>query len=112
MKLQEHVLPRAEDRVAMRVMALLVGRHEALRVETGFTEDVSSHGARVVSTSQWPLDDTIFVVLPGFHFRSAARIAYCDSLGAGRFGIGLEFVGTVEDLEITALEAALQFSRT
>jgi hypothetical protein len=79
----------------MKVTALLVGRHGTLRVETGLTENVSSRGARVVSTSKWPLDETILVALPGFHFRSSARVTYCDSLGVGRFGIGLEFVGAV-----------------
>jgi hypothetical protein len=109
---QDCLVQRAEDRVAIKVTALLVGRHGTLRVETGLTENVSSRGARVVSTTEWPLDDTILVALPGFHFRCAARVAYCDSLDAGRFGIGLEFVGTGEHLEITALATALQYSLT
>jgi hypothetical protein len=112
MRQQDCLVGRAEDRVAMKVTALLVGRHGTLRVETGLTENVSSRGARVVSTSEWPLDDTILVAIPGFHFTSSARVAYCDSLGVGRFGIGLEFVGAGEHLEITALATALQFSRT
>jgi hypothetical protein len=109
---QDYLVLRAEDRVAMKVTALLVGRHGTVRVETGLTENISSRGARVVSTSKWPLDDTILVALPGFHFRSSARVAYCDSLDVGRFVIGLEFVGVGEHLEITALATALQFSRT
>lgn len=96
----------------MRVVALLVGKDDSLRVETGFTEDLSSRGARVVSETQWPLGDTLLVVLPGFHFRSAARVAYCDPLNAGHFGIGLQFVASAEHLEIAALATALQFSRT
>ena len=112
MKLVDCLVQRAEGRVTMKVTALLVGRHGTLRVETGLTENVSSRGARVVSTCTWPLDDTILVAIPGFHFTSSARVAYCDSLGVGRFGIGLEFVGSGEHLEITALATALQFSRT
>jgi PilZ domain len=112
MKQVDCSVQRAENRVSIKVTALLVGGHGTLRVETGVTENVSSRGARVVSTCTWALDDTILVAIPGFHFTSSARIAYCDSLGVGRFGIGLEFVGSGEHLEITALATALQFSRT
>ncbi len=106
---QQQVVQRAEDRIDMKVTALLVGRHGRLGVETGLTENVSSRGVRVISRSEWLLDDTILVALPGFHFTSAARVAYCDPLGDGRFGTGLEFVGASEHLEMTALAAALQF---
>lgn len=109
---QDYSVLRAEDRVSMKVTALLVGRCETVRVETGLTENVSSRGARVVSTSTWPLDDTILIAIPGFNFRSSARVAYCDSIGVGQFGIGLQFVGVGEHLEIAALATVLQFSRT
>lgn len=112
MRQQDYLVRRVEDRIAMKVTALLIGRHGRLGVETGITENVSSRGARVVATSPWPLDDTILVALPGFHFRSAARVAYCDPLGVGQFGIGLEFVGAGEHLEITALATALESSWT
>ena len=93
MRQQQYMVQRAEDRVDMKVTALLVGRHGRLGVETGLTENVSSRGVRVISTSEWQLDDTILVAVPGFHFTSAARVAYCDPLGDGRFCTGLEFVG-------------------
>jgi PilZ domain len=106
------LVQRTEERITMKVMALLVRRDGTLRVETGFTENISSRGVRVVLTSNWTLDESIVVTLPGFHFTSVARVAYCDPLGAERFGIGLEFVRAAERLEITTLAAALQFSRT
>lgn len=109
---EQNTLQRAEDRVAMRVTALLIGGHGRLGVETGLTDNISSRGARVVCTSQWLLGDTILVALPGFRFTSAARVAYCDPLGDGRFGAGLEFVGASEHLEITALATALEFPQT
>ncbi|MFY9532070.1 MAG: PilZ domain-containing protein [Candidatus Acidiferrales bacterium] len=110
--IQQHMVQRVEERVDMKVTALLVGRHGRLGVETGLTENVSSRGARVISSSEWLLDDTILLALPGFHFTSAARVAYCAPLGDGRFGTGLEFVGTREHLEITALATALQSPQT
>jgi hypothetical protein len=111
MKEQDYAVRRTEDRVGMRVTALLVGGHKKVEVETGLTENVSSRGARVISTSEWLRDDTILLAVPGFHFTSAARVAYCDALGDGRFVTGLEFVPAGPHLEITALAAAFEFSR-
>jgi PilZ domain len=111
MKEQDYAVRRTEDRVGMKVTALLVGGRQKLGVETGLTENVSSRGARVISTSEWSRNDTILVAVPGFHFTSAARVAYCDALGDGRFSTGLEFVPAGPHLEITALAASLEFPR-
>jgi hypothetical protein len=111
MREHDYTVQRTEDRVGMRVTALLVGGHLKLGVETGLTENVSSRGARVISTSEWLRDDTILVAVPGFHFTAVARVAYCDPLGDGRFSTGLEFVAAGPHLEITALAAALEFPR-
>jgi PilZ domain len=111
MKEQEYAVRRTEDRVGMKVTALLVGGRAKLGVETGLTENLSSRGARVISTSEWSRNDTILVAVPGFHFTSAARVAYCDALGDGRFSTGLEFVPAGPHLEITALAASLEFPR-
>jgi hypothetical protein len=71
---QAYKVGRAEERIDTKVTALLVGKHDAMGVETGLTENISFHGARVITTSQWPLDDTVLLALPGFHFTSAARV--------------------------------------
>jgi len=107
-----HSMQRAEERINTKVTAMLVGRHGKLGVEIGLTENVSSRGARVITKSEWKHDDTILFALPGFHFTSAARVAYCDPLGDGQFGTGLEFAGASEDLEISALATAIEFLRT
>ncbi len=96
------VAPRVEGRMAMKTTALLIGRHGKLGVEKAITENVSARGVRVISTSEWDTDDTILVALPAGHFTSAARVTYCDAIGDGRFGTGLEFVGK-EALQIAAL---------
>jgi hypothetical protein len=105
-----YVAQRAEDRIDMKVTALLVGNQHRLGVETGVTADVSSRGARVIAMSERPLGETILVAIPGFHFTAAARVAYCHALSDGRFGIGLEFVVGSEPLEMTALATALHFA--
>jgi hypothetical protein len=99
---------RAELRVDMKVTAMLVGRHDKLGVERAITENVSPRGVRVISTSEWMIDDTILVALPAAHFTAVARVAYCDDLGQGRFGTGLEFIGSSEPLEMNALVTALE----
>ena len=105
---QQFMLERAEVRVDMKVTAMLVGRHDKLGVERAITENVSPRGIRVISTSDWMIDDTILVALPAAHFTAVARIAYCDDLGQGRFGTGLEFIGSSEPLEMNVLVAALE----
>lgn len=108
---QPYKVRRADERIDTKVTALLVGKQDMMGVEIGLTDNISSHGARVITTSQWPLDNTILLSLPGFHFTSAARVAYCDPIGDGRFGVGLQFAGLSEPLEVAALAAELQFPR-
>ena len=105
---QQFMVERAQDRVDMRVTAMLVGRHDKLGVERAITENVSPGGIRVISTSEWMVDDTILVALPAGHFTSVARVAYCDALGQGRFGTGLEFIGSSEPLQMSVFATALE----
>ncbi|MFY9805040.1 MAG: PilZ domain-containing protein [Candidatus Acidiferrales bacterium] len=105
---QQFVVERTENRVGMKLTAMLIGTHGKLGVEKAITENVSARGARVISTSEWFVDDTILFSLPAGHFTSAARVAYCDALGQGRFGTGLEFVGSSEALEMNALATAAE----
>jgi hypothetical protein len=107
---QQYAVTRAENRIDMKVTALLVGKQEKMGVETGLTADVSSRGVKVISRSAWPLGETILVSIPGFHFTAAARVAYCYELQEGKFGVGLEFVVASEPLEMTALATSVWFS--
>lgn len=94
---------RAENRVELKITAMLIGRHPTLGVEKAITENVSTRGVRVISTNEWVINDTILVALPAGYFTSAARVTYCAELGQGRFVAGLEFVGSSEPLEISVL---------
>ncbi|HEY4949431.1 MAG TPA: hypothetical protein VIH88_03770 [Candidatus Acidoferrales bacterium] len=105
---QQFMLERAEIRVDMKVTAMFVVRHDKLGVERAITENVSPCGVRDISTSEWMIDDTILVALPAAHFTAVARVAYCDDLGQGRFGTGLEFIGSSEPLEMNVLVTALE----
>jgi len=93
---------RCERRIDVSGTAMLIGRHGRLGVEQATVQNVSSRGVRLISTSEWYADDTILVSLPLGHFTSAARVAYCDPLGQGRFAMGLEFVGANAPLDLSA----------
>lgn len=106
---QQFAVQRTENRVDMKVTALLIGRHGRLGVERATTENVSPRGVRVISPSEWYVDDTILVSLPAGHYTSAARVAYCDVSGKGRFVTGLEFVGDHEQLQISTIDLATEY---
>jgi hypothetical protein len=79
-------------------MTLAVNLSSAERfpgIETTFTENVSSGGAKVVSSRPWRAGERIsFVLLPG-GFQVKARVVYCHPRGNREFIIGLEFLESV-----------------
>jgi hypothetical protein len=108
---QEFSVKRADERIRTKVTALLVGGSDRIGMETGLTENVSRRGARIITAKRWHRDETVLLSLPGFHFASGARVAYCDLLTDGSFGTGLEFTGPIEDLKIVALATMIEFPR-
>lgn len=61
-------------------------------VENTFTENVSSRGARVVSSRRWNQDDRLTLASPLGDFSSSARVAYCQPVRDRGYAIGLEFL--------------------
>jgi PilZ domain len=57
--------------------------------EGTFTENVSAHGARIVTMSMLELGGTIEIHLPYGGFRLHGRVVYCQPLFAGKFAAGL-----------------------
>jgi hypothetical protein len=82
---------RYEKRIPMAIAVHISGHRNTPGVETAFTENVSSRGARVMSTQRWRPNEMLEIAsLPG-DFRAKARVAYCQSQSEG-FVIGLEFL--------------------
>ena len=82
---------RLERRILMTVAVHISGHERAPGVETTFTENVSSRGARVSSIRRWRPNETLEIEsLPG-DFRAVARVTYCQPQSEG-FVIGLEFL--------------------
>ena len=88
-----YTISRVEPRIPMEVAVQIAGHDRVPGVETTFTENVSSRGARVLTTRRWNSGDRlIFASLPG-NFQALARVAYCENLRPIQsFVIGVEFL--------------------
>jgi len=76
----------------MEVAVQIAGHPDTPGVEMTFTENVSSRGARVLTSRRWkPNDRLLLASLPG-DFQSSARVAYCELRRGEGFAIGLEFL--------------------
>src|SRR5579862_9555093 len=85
-------VPRYESRVPMTFAVNISSFRQPPGVETTFTENVSTRGARVSSTRLWhPGERLCFALLPG-DFRVTARVVYCHPLRSREFALGLEFL--------------------
>ena len=82
---------RREARIPMRVGLELASPDDPLIYEIAFTENVSRHGARVVTKRRRRPNDGILVKLPQESLPSRARITYFEPLKGDEFAIGLQF---------------------
>jgi len=83
---------RRETRIPMEVGVRISGHGAIPGTETTFTENVSSRGARVLSSRRWKINDRMIVTTPAGSFRSVARVAYCQTTPGSDYAVGLEFV--------------------
>lgn len=82
---------RMESRTPARVGVEISGPDEPAIIEIALTENVSRHGARVVTKRHWQPNDSVIVKLLRGDRRSGARIAYCKPLKREAFAVGLQF---------------------
>lgn len=83
---------RRERRVPMEVGVQILGNSNSPGKETTFTENVSSRGARVISSRRWNINERLTVMTMTGSFRSLARVAYCEIVPNAGFAVGLEFI--------------------
>src|SRR6266404_773023 len=88
---------RMEARIPTRVGLELSDPVEPLIYEITFTENVSRHGARIVTKRRWSPNDSVLVKLPQECLPSRARITYCQPLKGDEFAMGLQFSLLVYD---------------
>jgi PilZ domain len=84
---EEH---RMEARIPTRFGLELSGPDDP-NYEIIFTENVSHHGARVVTKRRWNPNDSVLVKLPQEASPSRARITYCQPSKEEEFAMGLQF---------------------
>jgi len=84
--------PRAERRIPMEVGVQISGHVDLPGVETTFTENVSSRGARVLTSRRWQLNDRLTIATLTGAFQALARVAYCQTVPSSGYVVGLEFI--------------------
>ncbi len=86
------VVSRTEKRVPMAVAVRIAGHPALPGVETTFTEDVSSRGAKVYSARRWKADERLQMATLTGNFQSVARVAWCQQSREVGFAVGVEFL--------------------
>jgi len=81
---------RSEKRIAKAVEVTGYRSDGSSLPEGTFTENVSAHGARIVTMSKLEQGGTIEIQSP-YGFRVHSRVVYCQPLFGGKFAAGLEF---------------------
>jgi hypothetical protein len=83
---------RCEPRIPIEVGVHITGHGAQTGTETTFTENVSSRGARVLSSRRWKTNDRMEMTSLAGSFRTVARVAYCHAAPDAGYAVGLEFV--------------------
>ena len=82
---------RIEKRQSMSVPVYLGALEDPRAPERTLTENVSAHGARMLSKRPWrPGDESIVTPLSG-EFSLIARVIYCSPVTEHCFRLGMEF---------------------
>jgi len=82
--------PRAERRIARAVAVHLSTIDGSPSAEKAFTENLSSHGARVVTKQRWKPEECVLLKSLESDFESQARVVYCQLLQRNAFAVGLD----------------------
>lgn len=82
---------RIERRMALSIIACLETPDVPATPETVTLENISEHGARVVSGRQWTPKDRVVVSDLFGDFHVNAEVVYSQRMNDGLFAIGLKF---------------------
>ena len=84
---------RIEGREPVQVQIYLANLDEPRAREHTVTEDVSPHGARVLTKRCWRPGEVPLVTPLIGEFPKHARVVYCDPQRNGGYSVGLQFEG-------------------
>ena len=82
-----------EKRVPIAIVVHLarVEDHTAEGPELTYTDNISAHGACVISTGRWKVGETAEVTSLNDRITLHGRVAYCAKRSEGRYDVGLYF---------------------
>lgn len=85
---------RIEKRTRLALPVEIFSLHDPSAPERTSTENVCSLGARLLAQRPKELNERLLIRSFGSEFRTLARVVYCQRLSDGRFGIGVQFLGS------------------
>lgn len=81
---------RKEKRVPQVIAVQVQGENLLAIAEMAFTENVSAHGARIVTHKVLPVNHELEICSIAGNLRASARVTYCQALPNKSYAIGLE----------------------
>lgn len=107
----DSVVRRADVRIPLRVTVDITSLDVRQHAQAGLTENVSAHGARIVTSKPLPLNEKLNVrSLLGSH-RSRAKVVYCEPLGVNSFAIGLQMLAVSGEWNSPQKELSSNYAR-
>src|SRR5882724_8679615 len=82
---------RNEQRLPTLIPVYLASLHDPHNREQTTTENISPHGARVISERSWRLGEGSIITRIAGGFAQVGRVIYCVPTDGYRFCLGLEF---------------------
>jgi hypothetical protein len=86
-----HAHGRIEKRLPSSVPVCLASLEEPRASERTLTENISPHGARVISKRSWQSGEESLVTPLTGEFPQVGRVIYCLQRTGDRFSVGVEF---------------------
>lgn len=83
---------RSEQRISVNEPVQLSSMHQPSVTESTRTQDISPHGARVITHQIWQPGGSLLISSLRSDFWAEARVVYLRSFASSTFAIGLEFL--------------------
>jgi hypothetical protein len=87
----ERAIGRVEPRMATNTVANIEHAEEPSINETVVFENISEHGARLITGRRWPPGQRVIVSDSLVNFRAKAEVVYCTPHSTLRFAVGVKF---------------------
>jgi PilZ domain len=85
---------RIESRIPIRVTVDLASLELRTPAQQGTTENVSAHGARILTRKPWQTNARLNLRSLLGSLRSRARVVYCEPTNSGEYAVGVELSAT------------------